>query len=120
MQLGDVHLTGRWLNDRGEVEREPYLFIYSISLRHADKFARRYAQDSYVYCGPETGRWVHHVDLRNHRTIELGRFHARTINKSWSEVRGRPHHAFVFESWGVVDRIDLNYRLAKAKKALGV
>jgi len=112
-------MTGRWLNNEVGVETEQCLFVYGISGHHAERFARRYEQDTYVYSGPKTESYVHQVDLKNGRTVDLSRFHARTINKSWSETRGWSNHAFVFDSWSVVDGTHINVLLARVRSSSG-
>jgi len=99
MRLRYTRLRGKQVNEEGEIESELYLFVYGISARDADTLARRDRQDAYLYSGVETDWSVHQVDLKNGRTIDLGRFHSRTIGKSWSETRGWPNHAFVFDKW---------------------
>jgi len=119
MRLRYTHLRGRRGNEEGEIESELYLFVYGILARDADRLARRDRQDAYRYSGVETDWSVHQVDLKNGRTIDLGRFHSRTTGKSWSETHGWPNHAFVFDKWSVVDGTHINVLLARVRSSSG-
>jgi hypothetical protein len=113
--LTHTHLRGVWHDDTGNLKREPSALVHGMSRHHAERLARRYGQDAYIYSGPEIGHRPHAYDLESGEVADLGDFHPG-VSRYMSRVRGRPWY-FEWADWrnrGFIGSLLLDRRLRQA------
>ncbi len=87
---------------------EPSLFVVGIDLQNASRLNAEYAQDAFVYSGPETNKQVY---LNDGTIKSLGVFSPNQVSQAYSQVRssGQRHpqnHSFAFE-WVAQSQIEV-------------